>query len=289
MPDLEPNWRDRLPDDIKGDASLASFEDIGSMAKSYIELKTYQGNSLHIPGEDAGDDQRKEFNSKLLDKVPGLMLRPGEDKQTRDFYRSAGMPEKEDGYDAPEIKELPNGIKPDDTGLTFFKKVAHEAGLNKDQFKIVMKAMVEQEMGINTTNSDNQKTDIAALNKEWGAAAEERNKAAKSIAEKTKAPDGMIKALENDALPADFVAWLYSLSISIGGEGNAHNANEGGTNSILTPDEAQIKIDEIYDNAKHPFHKGDTKALKRMLDLVHLANPKASTDPNDLRRGPIFK
>ena len=51
----------------------------------------------------------------------------------------------------------------------------------------------------------------------------------------------------------------------------------------MTPQEAQAKIDEIYANKEHPFHRGDKVAMKRMLELVAAANPGSSTDISELR------
>lgn len=290
--DLEDNWRGQLSDDLKGDASLSVFEDVNGLAKAFVDIKSYQGASVHIPGEDAGEDAVKEFNDKLIEKVPGVMIRPNMDEaeQSRDFYRSAGMPEKPEGYDAPKIEGLPDGMKADDSRLEFLRGVGHKAGLSKNQFSVVMKAVVEADITAAATNKQTQADEMTALNKEWGAAADDYKKLARGIAEKTGAPEGMLKAFDNNALPADLVKWLHGLSVSIGsGEGNAHNNTErGGINGRMSPAEAKEKIDEIYANKGHAFHKGDKDAMKQMLELVGLANPEASKDVNDLRAGGAF-
>lgn len=47
MPDNQappaPSWRDTLPDDIKGDPSLATIPDTGALAKSFLEARKYIG------------------------------------------------------------------------------------------------------------------------------------------------------------------------------------------------------------------------------------------------------
>ena len=89
------NWRDELPDDLKGNEALSNFESIDQLAKSFVETKKFQGESIRIPGEDAGEDAIKEFNTKLLDKVPNLMPKPNLDSEDQaiEFFRSIGMPE----------------------------------------------------------------------------------------------------------------------------------------------------------------------------------------------------
>ena len=288
--DLKDNWRSGLSDDLKGDAALSNFDDVSGLAKAFIDTKAYQGASVHIPGEDAGEDAVKEFNQKILDKVPGVMVRPNmeDGDQSREFYRSAGMPEKADGYDAPDIEGMKDGMKADDSRLVFFRETAHKYGLNKQQFAGVMKDVIENDMAGVSAKMETQTNELVALDKEWGAAADERKTAARGIAEKTGAPEGLLKAFDNNALPADLVKWLHGLSVSIGGEGNVHNNNENGQGGKMTPAEAKEKIAEIYANRDHDFHKGKPDAMKRMIELVAISSPDASKDVNDLRKGGVF-
>ncbi len=284
------DWRAGIADDdLRSNAALANFKEIDSLAKSYVELKSYQGNSLHIPGEDTNEEQRAEFANKLVDKVPGVMLRPDMEnpEQSKEFYLSAGMPKESTGYEAPEV-EVPEGVTVDKDRGEFFKEVAHEAGLTKAQYKKVMEAVTKADIESAVSTNDSHNEAVAALNKEWGSATDERRQAALNIAEKTGAPEYLIEGLKTGNIPPEMVKWAYSLSVAIGGEGTNLISNQQSKSGRLTPDEAQEKINEIYANKDHPFHHGDTKAMERMVKLVSAVDPSASTDVNDLRTGTSF-
>lgn len=66
--------------------------------------------------------------------VQGIEL-PGEDAKPEDwdaFYNSLGRPEKPDGYELPELKDIPEGfVLPEDK--QFWANMAHKHGLTKKQ------------------------------------------------------------------------------------------------------------------------------------------------------------
>lgn len=280
------NWRDALPDDIKGNASISTFADVGQMAKSFIEMKSYQGNSIHIPGEDAGDEQRAQFIEKLINKAPNVMMKPDftDPKQSTEFYRTLGMPEKADGYEytPPEGKQI------DTNKVAQFRELAHSIGLSKTQFTDFITKITESDIADADAAIATQKNAMGELNKEWGMATKERVDAAISIAERTKAPDHVIESIKKGELAPDMVKWIHSLSVSIGNEGNNLGDLPDTQNSSMTPAEAKEKIAEIYANPDHPFKKGDKDAMAQMIKLVAASNPGISTDVNDLRTGMSF-
>ncbi len=280
------NWRDSLPEDIKANASLANFSDVGQMAKSFIEMKSYQGNSIHVPGEDAGDEARIQFTQKLIDKAPNVMLKPdfNNAEQSVEFFRTLGMPEKAEGYEFTP----PEGAPINDAKLAQFRELAHEIGLTKSQFTNFITKITESDVAEVTAAVTAQKDAMGELNKEWGMATQERIDAAISIAERTKAPDHLIDSIKKGNLSPDMVKWVHSLSVSIGNEGNNLGDLPNNQTGKMTPGEAKEKIAEIYDNKTHPFHRGDATAMKQMISLVAASNPGSSTDINDLRTGMSF-
>ena len=143
----EGNWRDSLPDEIKGSEALANFEDVGSLAQGFIEAKSYQGASVRIPGEDAGDEARREFTDKLVTKVPTLMYKPNleDQEQSVEFYRSLGMPETPDKYEVPEI-EAPDNVEIKTDKIEGFREIAHKHGLTAAQFKGIMGDIVNADI-----------------------------------------------------------------------------------------------------------------------------------------------
>lgn len=70
-PDLTPSWRDGLTGEyepLKTDASLATFKDVGSLAKSYIATKALVGTKpvgLVPPGEKATPEEKVAYDLAL--------------------------------------------------------------------------------------------------------------------------------------------------------------------------------------------------------------------------------
>lgn len=76
-----PSWRDALPDDLKADPSLASFKDVPSLAKSFVETKKLVGQKgLRLPDDNDAEGQAA-------------------------FRKALGVPDTPDGYQIkrPEI------------------------------------------------------------------------------------------------------------------------------------------------------------------------------------------
>lgn len=64
--DALSNWRDTLPDELKMDASLLKFNDIPSLAKSYVNAQRLIGaDKIALPGEHATDDEWSEVYDRL--------------------------------------------------------------------------------------------------------------------------------------------------------------------------------------------------------------------------------
>ena len=65
-PPPTPTWRDTLPEDLKADASLATFKDVPSLAKSYVETKKLVGQkALTVPGPNAPAEEVAAFRAAL--------------------------------------------------------------------------------------------------------------------------------------------------------------------------------------------------------------------------------
>ena len=55
MPD-EPNWKDSLPEELKGHKGLTDVKDVGSLAQQFLDSQQMIGQSIRVPGPDAGED-----------------------------------------------------------------------------------------------------------------------------------------------------------------------------------------------------------------------------------------
>lgn len=275
-----PNWRDELPEEIRGSEALANFENVGQMAQSFLEAKKYQGQSLKIPGEDAGEEDRQAFIDKLINKVPTLMPKPNLDDQEQsvEFYRSLGMPETKDAYEPPEI-EIPEGVKIQEEKAEIFKEIAHKHGLTTKQYKGMMADIlsgdIEESKATLEAIAENQR----AIKEKFGHAFKDNMNKIVGILTKTDAPEFLIEEIKGGSLDIDTVEWLYQLSKSMGGEGTNFDEDEdqGGRDVKMTPDEAKAAIAEINANRQHPYWVGTgeekQRATQRMVELMRFANP----------------
>ena len=280
------DWRQSLPEEMRADPALANFETPDQMAKSFIDMKAYQGSSIRVPGEDASQEAREEFVAKLMEHSPNLVQKPDSEnpESINNFWKMAGRPDEVAGYEIPEsITSLEGDAKPSEERMTALAGIAHEANLTKDQFKTVMEKVTELDTLATTAQAEAHAEAWKGLEKEWGSTMDERVNTAMAIAKATKAPEFMQEAIQKKEVSPEFVKWMFALSESFKGEGV--NMDMGGqTDGKMTPIEAKEKIAEIMANREHPYWKADPDALKRMVELQGYANPTASRDINDLRR-----
>lgn len=274
------SWRDSLPDELKGDASLADVPDVATLAKNYVETKAMVGGSFRVPGEDAGAEDWDKFHSRLMTSVPSLMFKPLADdaEGLEKVYDQMGRPAKADEYKIPEVDD--KGLKLDMSLATDFKGIAHKYGLNQKQFN----GIVEDLTGASIVKAEEARSvvdaDVKKLLDEWGPVAYEPNlKLAIVGAEKTGAPDGIVGALKSGNPPYGLTKWLHQVATTLGdGEGNPL-VTDTGTGQVLTPLDAKEQMSEMRRNADHPLNNpsypGHGAALKKFSDLALLAHPEA--------------
>jgi hypothetical protein len=244
------------------------FESVEDLAKEYVALKS---SSIKPPGEDASDEDWKGYYDTVLEKSPSLMYKPNEDT-IEEVYKSLGKPDSADNYEIPEIDN--QGLELDLSLVDKFKGVAHTLGLNQDQFKGVVKGIVEETVSRGIETKTRQGKEQETLKGEWGAAYDERLGAAKSIAKKLNAPKELVGMVDNEASIARF---FHGLVERISTEGSELASEESSSVTKVTPLEAQTKMDEIRNNPEHPLHDpshhGHQMAMERFKELAQLAYP----------------
>lgn len=147
-PGNENDWRAGLPEELRADPSLATFKDVGSLAKSFVYTK-------------------KMVNEK------GLIL-PKDESPPEDweqFYNTLGRPESPDKYEFGEAK-LPEGHEIDPEMEKAFREQAHQAGLTAKQAAALRDWYVQQAAGQIEGGQAAGKASIEkakeTLQKEWG-------------------------------------------------------------------------------------------------------------------------
>lgn len=150
---------------VRDNAKLAEFKDVGSLAKSYLELQKAFGRKavgLVPPKEDASDADKAAY--------------------TKELRKLTGVPDKAEDYKL----ELPKDVPADDPLVKASKTWAHEAGLNSGQLQALMGRLMGYAQEFQTQQAQEAK-----------AADEDAKKATvKTLAEVYGGPDKAAQATE---------------------------------------------------------------------------------------------
>ena len=231
------NWRDGLSEEYRDNPSLRDFADINGLAKAHIDTKAMVGKMVRIPGEDASQADVQAFRDKLLREDLGVIPQPDltDPEQAAAYYQKMGRPQEAEGYTKPE------GM--DDQRYADLSKLAFEAGISDKQFAQVATSMVAQANEANKAIVDAREAGVNSLKTEWGEAFPEKYARAQRLAEATKAPQGLIDAMANQAVDAATLKWLDSVAGNLGGEGN--NLLDVGNIDADTKAELEAQRDEL--------------------------------------------
>lgn len=265
------DWKEKIPEAVRATPLVQEATDEEKFWKRVLDQHSYAGQSIRIPGDDAGEDAKNEFKSKLKSKVPSLMEVPQENDDAG--YDAAlsklGKPEKPDDYALPdtEFKFTPEQA-------AHLREVAATAGMTRRQFRNLAKKFAENASQQVAAMDLERKANEDALKKEWGVAAEEKYAQVVEFAKANGAPEHFVRALEGRGAKAAEVLWMHKLmgagkeSSTAAGQGNAVTTSS----AKLTPYEAKVKLEEIYNNPSHPFFRGDRAAQARVMELVAMEN-----------------
>lgn len=266
------DWWEALPEPVRTWDEVKNSDSPEKFWDQMTNMRTRMGQSIRIPGPDAGTDDWKEFNNKLTAKVPGLIPKPDPEKpdQMDAVYTAMGRPANASEYEAPKIDTKGVEVKVPSEEL---KEAAHKMGLTKQQFQGVVSFLTDRQV----TNAQNAQvqmdTEVAALKGEWGAAFDSNYTAVTRFLEDTSAPAELIDLARNRGMNASAAKWFLSQYKAVAGEG-AGAVGDRSTGDIMTPGEAQAAISEIMSNQKHAYFvvsdPGHKAALERMVKLQKL-------------------
>lgn len=240
---LVDDWRESIGDpEIAGHATLASFKDLKSLTKSYVNAQKLVGaDKIAKPNEKWGD------------------------KEWSEFFKAVGRPDDHGKYDLKaEGVQVPDGFRTPEEFAVGFKKAVHEAGLTPKQANKVWTYLqtkgVEAYNGYQKETSGRISAQTAKLREEWGPAYEDKMKEVKGLA---VALDKKVPGLadwfrQSGAGREPMIHRLLSvLSAELGGEGKL-----GGDfhRTSMTPLEAKSAHDSIVADKTNPDHEAYWKA-----------------------------
>ena len=249
--DIATDWRASLPEDIRSSKVFDNVADVNSLAKQFMDAQSHIGNSIRVPGEDAGQDAIDAFHQKLMNKTD-LMIKPQTSEDYAKVFESMGKPADGKGYVNPE------GVE----GYEHLRELALNANMTNKQFESMVNSVAQLDATAMETQTASQKESRGVIEKEWGAAFDQNSNQAIALLEATGAPDSLIALAKDGNIDGDSLKWFHALSQKLsGGEGSSAIADEGG-NQVMTPGEAATQLGEImgnkdgpYWNAMHPRHK----------------------------------
>lgn len=223
-----------IPPEYRDNETLSRFNEVGDLAKSYVELRNKQGRSITIPGKDAGEEDRKNFLESLINNAPELMRKPdfSEPAQAEEFWRTLGKPETDEKY------ELPEGVNFPDEVVAKMRKFAFDSNQTPEQFKVWTSAMFEDHKATQDSMTSQKDEGLQELRQKWGVLFEDRVKAAEKMNEQ-------FFGREFGSLTAKDIEGLYEVSSSLTGKGAPAAHQEKGGSTGMTPDEARERIEEI--------------------------------------------
>ena len=258
-------WREALPEEIREAGSLKDIPDVNTLAKSYVDAQSFIGRSIRIPGEDASDEVRSEFNAKLTE-VPGVGRIPTEESSSEDwgtFYNQLGRPQSVDDYKIERPENLPG----DPEAERGFLEKMHEVGLNNKQASELINWMHDGNQNVTAEMQETQDRSLQALKTEWGQAFDQKLGQARNALQ-AYGDDDLVEMLNNTGL-GDSPSMIKAFAKI--GEGLTEDAalNLGGSQaSRNTPAEAWSQINEIIGNAAHPYNDANHPAHNAEVDRV---------------------
>ena len=240
---VEAGWRDAIPEEIRGHKSLEHIQDVGSLAKSYVNAQSMIGaDKVAIPGKHATDDDWGEV------------------------YRRLGRPDEPEGY---QLDNNPGeGIEPNEQMLQWFMGAAHEAGLSNAQAQKLLnsynlQAAQSSEIDLGQAEQITMQTETE-LRREFGQAFDERMGNANAVLANFGEEDMTEIQLADGRLLGDHPD-MIRMMVNIGefleqriGEDTLEGMSSSGA---MTPTDAMHKLSEIrapgtpYWDQRHPEHQ----------------------------------
>jgi hypothetical protein len=248
------DWRSALPEEIRDDPSFAKFNDVTSLASSYVNLQSHLGR----------------------DKI----AKPVTDSDWDDVYEFLGRPESADKYEIELPEGLPDEIASqfNDETLSSFKQEAHKLGLNAEQVKRLvawqagnMSNQHESYKGIIDQSMEQGET---SLRQEWGRAYDQNlGFARKAFVE--YGGDELAAKMESSGLGNDpdvLKAFANIAKTTMADKDLAGPSS--GTHMALTPEEARSEASTImshpaYTDKRHPEHNSMVKKVQGLFAQAH--------------------
>src|SRR5574343_485425 len=261
------DWRAGLSHEIATDGSIASFKSVEDLAKSYIHARKAISSSIRIPGEDAGDEQRKEFFDKVS-KVPGIMKAPNFDdpNDINDILSRMGRPDSPSKYNV----NIPEDVEVDAMRLNSFLESAHKLGLpNKQASQLVDFELqnLKAQQDISVKKAEEARDTLKQM---WGTDYNNRiagaNLALQTLADKF--PEQVNELTNSPAIAKPALLNMLSEFAKTIVEDRSVLGSSSRVSYGMSADEARAIASEMLGNRNHPLKKSRHPEHKAAVDKL---------------------
>lgn len=248
------NWRDSLPEDIRGEESLKLFNDFPSAMKSLVHAQKNMGKGKVILPTDKSTEA-----------------------EVADFFKAIGRPETPDDYKA----ELPDDLKEffTEDRMKADKEFCHKVGITQKQYEQWVKYQVETAQKLLADQEQfeqNRRAEVERnLRNEFKGAYDERIHAAKMLIKEVFKGNGEAEMhfLEQFGDNPEFIRFASFVAAKM-----VESKSLIAELTHDTPGEARAKIKELqaiaYDRTKSIQERQD--ATNKMKELYKTVYPEES-------------
>lgn len=276
-----------LPEEVREWDEVKNSENPEAFWKQMGDMRSHLGNSIRIPSKEAGEEDWKTFNAKLVERVPTLIPKPNpEDKEgMAALLRAMGHPEEASKYELPEAPEGTNMSEAES-----FRAIAHKYGLTNEQFKGIVSEVMQGNLARAEEDGKQHAQAMQTLRTDWGLKFDANMSKIKNLIKTTSGPEVLLGAIDEGRASVDTLIWLAEIADRFAEtDPNLTKDKNNNVDSVLAPGEARKRLNEIYANRKHPYwdarHPGHDDAIAEVIRLQGFANPDASKSLDDLRIG----
>ena len=256
------DWKASLPEDIRDNQLIHNANSIESLAKTAIHAQSMIGaDKIAVPGRWANDDDWNNVYTKL------------------------GKPEDAQGYKL----ELKEGTQVDKDMESWYRGLAHKAGLNDRQANTIFQEYMAKEAELKAANAPPSPEDVEiikgeaeiALKKEWGKAFDTKMNEAKGVLTEF-APKDFDQLLTKDGVPLGndpvFIKTLANIGHYINSKLGEDKMVGSKQQPQYTPADAEKEIAALrgdprdggpYWDKKHPDHIRTVQQVQELMEYMH--------------------
>ena len=269
--DLPAEVADSLSDDIKVNPTLNQYKSLEAALEGHIQTKSAMGHSIRIPGDEAGETDRKEFLEKLINNAPQVMMKPdfSNQEQSQEYYRTIGVPDEFSKYENPEGFNLDAEVEGQ------LRDILHSANLTNQQYQEVVSKLSSMQNQTTENNTFVNTQEMEALAGEWGMTLDARMDAAK------KTNDEFYQGRDFGGLNASEIKALYTIHTSLtgkGAQGPSQPEGQGGMTPVEAQDQAAEIMRRIHDPKSELSHAEKMVLQNKRIKLLQTHVPKFAAE-----------